>query len=284
MSHRPALALLLVALFVGSGCDALPNTDPNDGVSNPEGDPDEDGLTNAFEESIRTDPELADTDGDGYSDAEEYLTYFSPRNEEDFPYEGEYPRGPLMSQADWESYTEESDWIQGAISSGWKVTDQHGAEIKLKRFFGSVILIDVAAEWCGPCRTAAVTLEEEYDQRKDDGFVVIQLLLDGYQMGDRSPDGDRWRDDFGLTLPVIEDGDAHAAQHYVPAGSFAIPNFTVIDREHKIRSWYQAGGSPPWGLIDSLLAEDPPEVDYPMPDNADELYEALGLEPGRWVQ
>jgi len=248
------------------------------------GDNDEDGLSNGFEEEIRTDPDLADTDGDGFSDAEEHLTYFSPRNAEDFPYEGEYPRGPLMSQDDWENYTDDSGWSEGDISAGWKVTDQHGAEIKLKRFYGSVILIDLSAEWCGPCRTAAVTLEEEYQERKDDGFVVIQLMLDGYGMGDGNPDGDRWRNEFGLSLPVIEDGDAHAAQYYVPPGSFAIPNFTVIDRQHRIRSWYQAGGSPPWSLIDSLLDEDTPEVDYPMPENADQLYEDLGLQLDEWLQ
>ena len=270
---RLALSLLtLLSTLPLMACTAMINPDP-----------DEDGLTTEFELSIGTDPELDDTDADGFSDAVEVLTYFSPRNADDHPYEGEYPRGPLMDTDEWDSYTEDAGWDQNDISKGWKVTDQHGEEIKLKRFFGNVILIDMSAEWCGPCRQATETLDEEYQDRKEDGFVVIQLLTDGLSMGDRSPDGERWIDEFDITFPLIEDGEFHAAQRYVPAGSFGIPNYTVIDRNHEIHTWYQAGGQPPLEVIDELLDEDPPSVDYSLPENAEELYEALSIDPNAWI-
>jgi len=246
-------------------------------------DPDDDGLSTVFEESIGTNPELSDTDGDGFSDAREVLTYFSPRNENDFPYEGEYPRGPLMSGDDWDEYTDEAGWAEGEISRGWKLTDQHGEEIKLKRFFGSVVLVDLSSEWCGPCRISAETINEEYEDRREDGFIVIQLLLDGLGVGDATPDGDRWVEEFGLTFPLIEEGERHAVPHYVPPGSFGIPNYTVIGRDHRIASWYRAGGEPPWDDIDALLDEDRPEVSYALPENAEELYEELGLDPNSWT-
>ncbi len=269
---RPIQALLSALLLLNlGGCEAL----------NP--DPDEDGLTTEFEESIGTDPLLNDTDGDGFDDATEVLTYFSPRNQDDHPYEGAYPRGPLMNGDAWDEYTDDAGWDEGEISRGWKVTDQHGDEIKLKRFFGSVVLIDMSSEWCGPCRSTAETLDEEYQDRKEDGFVIIQLLLDGLGMGDRNPQGDRWIEEFDITFPLIEDGDLHAAPHYIPSGSFGIPNYTVIDRQHQIDTWYQAGGEPPWELIDDLLDEDRPDVDYVLPENADELYESLEINPNSWI-
>ena len=114
---RLTLCLLAIGLIPLTGCEVL---DP---------DPDDDGLTTEFEESIGTNPRLADTDGDGFDDALEVLTYFSPRNEEDYPYEGEYSRGPLMSSSDWDEYTADDGWDQGDISRGWKVEDQFGQEL-----------------------------------------------------------------------------------------------------------------------------------------------------------
>jgi peroxiredoxin len=246
-------------------------------------DPDEDGLSTEFERAFGTNPEVADTDNDGFDDALEILTYFSPRDADDFPYEGGFSRGPLMRKAEWDDYTEDDGWGVDDITRNWTLTDQHGGEIQLKRFYGNVILIDLSSEWCGPCRMTAETLDEEYLDRKDDGFVVIQLLLDGLTMGDRAPQGDRWIDEFGITFPLLEDGDFEAAERYLPAGSYAIPNYTLIDRQHRIHTWYKSGGEPPWDDIDALLAEDRPEVDYSLPDNAEELYELHGLDPNSWT-
>jgi len=48
-----------------------------DAPADDEGDPDEDGLTNAQEAELGTDPDLADTDDDGIADGEEVNTYGS---------------------------------------------------------------------------------------------------------------------------------------------------------------------------------------------------------------
>jgi peroxiredoxin len=265
---------------------SLPACDPRGGGGGDDGssDADGDGLTAAFEVLIGSDPENEDSDGDGFSDAYEQLTYFDATNDEDFPYEGNYARGPLMNGDDWDAYTADAGWDEGEISEGWGLEDQNGEEIKLKRFFGSVILVDLSAEWCGPCRAAAATLREEYEPRKADGFVILQLLIDGLTYTD-PPDAERWVDDVNVTHPVLEDEDEEKAQHYVPwGGEWYIPNYTLIDRNHEIVSWYVAGGEPNWDDIDDLLDEDRPEVEWPLPENADALYEELDLEPGAWVR
>ena len=258
-----------------SGDDPLPNAD-SDG----------DGLTTAFEQQIGTDPDLDDTDGDGFSDALEYLTYFSPTNEEDYPYSGNYPRGPLMSSEEWDAYKEDQDssWSEmGLVSKGWIHDDHPGQELKLKRFFGSVVLIDLGSEWCGPCRAITETLEDEYQARKDQGFVVVQVLMDGISAG-TPPDIEGWVEEYGLTFPNLSDFDREVAEHYVPESEgWSIPNFTIIDRAHKLQTWYSVG-SVDWSFVDQLLDEPAPEVDYPMPDNASELYESLGLVEGAWSQ
>ena len=60
-------------------------------VHNVDMDIDEDGLMTSLEEEIGTDPEKSDSDGDGYDDGDEIDEGFDPRNEEDYPYQGEYP-------------------------------------------------------------------------------------------------------------------------------------------------------------------------------------------------
>ena len=45
----------------------------------------------------------------------------------------------------------------------------------------------------------------------------------------------------------------------------ASPNFTVLDRELRIVDWFQEGGEMNWGLVDSLLSEPAPDVEWPLP-------------------
>jgi thiol-disulfide isomerase/thioredoxin len=268
------LAFLLAALTLLLGCP----TRRDDDASGPDGDLDGDLLSNSFEELIETDPYDADTDGDGWTDAEEHFTYFSPRVDTNFPYQGRYPRGPLMASDDWNEYTAEEGWAEGDISDSWTADDRWGEQIKLKRFFGQVILIDVSSEWCGPCQGVASTLNEEYTDRKEEGFIAIQVMLDGMTPGDGTPDLERWGDEFGLTNVLVGDGDRDISRHYTPAGSYGIPNYTVIGRDFTVVDWFQEGGTPNLTLIDQLLEEEPPEVEYPWPENADEIRDELEIE------
>ncbi len=247
-------------------------------------DPDGDLLSNSFESSIGTDPDNADTDGDGWSDTEEYFTYFNPRNDGDYPYTGHYPRGPLAWGDDWDAITgDDTGWGQDDFSSNWSHEDRWEDKLRLKRFYGSVILLDLSAEWCNPCRVAAETLEEEYTSRREDGFVVIQLMMDGLNPAN-PPDLERWADEFDLTIPLISDHDQEVVRRYVPGGGgWGIPNYTIIDRNHQIVDWYQAGGTANFTLVDQLLEEEKPDIEYEWPDNAAEIRAELGLEEGSWV-
>jgi thiol-disulfide isomerase/thioredoxin len=164
------------------------------------------------------------------------------------------------------------------VSENWSFADQHGEEIRLKRFYGQVVMIDVAAEWCGPCRQAAQTLPEEYGSRADGGFVALQLLIDGLGFGDGQPNVQRWVDEFDLTIPVLDDGAGAVYGHYLLSGS--IPTFTILGRDLTIEALDSAGFPPPWSIVDGLLAEDGPEIDptwWPQPDNAAELRAELGF-------
>jgi hypothetical protein len=104
-------------------------------------DSDGDGLTDAFEESIGTDWNDRDTDGDGFEDGDEHLNYFYANDATDFPYAGDYPRGPLPSTIS------SQGWSEGSVSNNWTLVDQWGEELQLHRFYGNVIVVELAADW-----------------------------------------------------------------------------------------------------------------------------------------
>jgi thiol-disulfide isomerase/thioredoxin len=268
------LFLLPLALSLVAGCGPV--------------DTDEDLLTDEFEALIGTDPELADTDGDGFSDAYEHFLYFSPRSETDTPYEYEdgdeddwewdagtadYTRFALPSPDMWDVLSAGKGWDEDEFSKNWTMEDQFGLDLKLKRFYGQVILVDISAEWCGPCRIAAANLQDQFEERVDDGFIVFTILTEDPEH-EPNPSAQRWADDFGLTAPVIADGNRDVSKRYITK---FYPSYTIIDREHNIVSLDAQGGEADFDLIDDLLDEDPPDVDYLWPEDASEIAEALGV-------
>lgn len=285
----PLRLLLALSIFTLSACAAPRGPGGGDGPAGIDdddagtpGDTDGDGLSDAFEALIYTDPELADTDGDGFDDAFEHLAHFWARDANDFPYTGGYPRGPQPDGNIWDGLSDENGWDAGDFSGSWTLVDQHGEDVKLKRFYGQVIMIDVSAEWCGPCRQAAETLPKEFEARVEDGFVVLQLLIDGLGFGDRNPDVVRWAETFGLPVPVLDDRYTEGSQHYL---SNSIPTFTMIGRDFVIDTVDEAGFPPPWSIVDELLLAPPltgQEEYWPMPENEAELREDLGFGDSFW--
>jgi len=105
------------------------------------GDSDGDGLSDSFEGQIGTDPHDVDSDGDGAADGVEYLSYFFPDDASDWPYLGDYPRQPIPR-----SLSSGGSGL-GSVPANFTSSDQHGQAISLHRFYGNVVVIELAAEW-----------------------------------------------------------------------------------------------------------------------------------------
>ena len=94
----------------------------------------------------------------------------------------------------------------------------------------------------------------------------------------RPPDPDRWADDLGLSFPILPDQAMDVAGDYIEStdGNFGIPNFSVLGRDMTIAQIYE--NPAPMNTVEDLLGEDGPYVEWPLPENAADLREELGIE------
>jgi thiol-disulfide isomerase/thioredoxin len=112
----------------------------------------------------------------------------------------------------------------------WK--DSSGAERSLDEFIGSeVIVLNMWATWCGPCREELPDLQEIADEYADDGVRVIGISIDRA----REPFSSVY--DFAtywnISYQLIVDSSAVAYMNY--GGNGSIPRTYIIDRNGYIR-------------------------------------------------
>ncbi len=159
-------------------------------------DSDGDGLTDAEEVELGTDPESADGDDDGADDPDEIDAGTNPNYEWSYPIaEGNYligncpdapdeensgPTGESLYQNPWPAYQE------GDTLANVAVTDSFDQELYLYNFCGNYTLITLGAQWCGPCQNMASALPEEVEAIREEvpNFGVFEIV---YEALDGSP-------------------------------------------------------------------------------------------------
>jgi thiol-disulfide isomerase/thioredoxin len=65
--------------------------------------------------------------------------------------------------------------LSGVDAPAFDTVDIHGVSHRLQDHEGKVVLVNVWATWCTPCRREMPDLERLYQARKDDGFIIFGL-------------------------------------------------------------------------------------------------------------
>lgn len=234
-------------------------------------DADGDGLADSWEEDNGLSTDHADMDGDGYTDGEEVFGYSDPTDLTDHPYTGGYERHPWPADLE----DEESGYQVGLVAPNFALQDSHGDMVSLWSFYGDVILVKNSAYWCGPCRGSEEEAQARYDARHQDGFMQLTLLGEGWVNGQAATDQELidWAEEFSSAYPVLKDEGWAVSNGYEQDGG--IPTYSIIGRDMRIQT-LDAGADT--GLIDQLMAEPFPEVDWAMPDGEVEASDEDGTE------
>lgn len=107
--------------------------------------------------------------------------------------------------------------------------DAEGKPVSLSDYKGKVVLVDIWATWCSPCRSELPYLRKLEEEMADTDLVVIGVSVDVKK------NYDKWK-------KMVEDGEVKGIQLFADGGKQlrkdygvnGIPRFIVFDREGKV--------------------------------------------------
>lgn len=108
------------------------------------------------------------------------------------------------------------------------LTDLNGVTHSLADYRGQVILVNLWATWCPPCKEEMPTLQAFHNKYDDDGFAVIAI-----NDGDPTEDVLQFVEDYQLTFPVWLDPTYIATEQAFK--TLNLPSSFVIDRNGTVR-------------------------------------------------
>lgn len=83
--------------------------------------------------------------------------------------------GKPVSDGFTRSKQERNRMMRDVMAPLFETTDLSGNTQRLEDYKGKVVLVNIWATWCAPCRAEMPALDRLYQQRKDRGFVVLGM-------------------------------------------------------------------------------------------------------------
>jgi len=94
---------------------------------------------------------------------------------------------------------------------------------------GDVVLLNIWATWCVPCRTEMPSIQALHDRFAARGLKVVAVSIDNAGSVDAVR---RFRDEYGLTFEILHDPSGKIQRRYQTTG---VPETFVIGRDGVIR-------------------------------------------------
>jgi cytochrome c biogenesis protein CcmG/thiol:disulfide interchange protein DsbE len=102
-----------------------------------------------------------------------------------------------------------------------------GETHKLSDLHGQPVWINFWATWCPPCRGELPDIQKLFEEKGDDGLVVLAIDLE--EPGDQAQD---LFDGLGLTMPILLDSDGSIFEQYRLRG---LPDSFFVDGDGILR-------------------------------------------------
>jgi thiol-disulfide isomerase/thioredoxin len=144
--------------------------------------------------------------------------------------------------------------LAGLVIAGWTVRDRFlpvevgtaapdlvaadldGHPVSLAELRGEVVLLNVWATWCPPCREEMPSMQRLAEQLGPEGLRIVAVSIDAAS-GKRDAGGREggdvraFADEYGLTFDIWRDPEGRVQQIYRTTG---VPESFVIDRRGMI--------------------------------------------------
>ena len=115
----------------------------------------------------------------------------------------------------------------GSEAPAFTATDLQGRPVSLADLRGQVVLLNIWATWCGPCRAEMPAMERAYQKHGPSGFAVLAV-----DVQERDPEVLAFLREVGATFPSAMDTTGEASRTWRAVG---LPTSFLIDRQGIIR-------------------------------------------------
>lgn len=99
-----------------------------------------------------------------------------------------------------------------------------GNRVQLADYKGKVVILNLWATWCGPCRVEMPGMENLYRRYRSEGLEILAVSLDKGS----SDKVQTFVDEYQLSFPVLLDSDGQVESRY---HALTIPTTFVIDKK-----------------------------------------------------
>ncbi len=125
----------------------------------------------------------------------------------------------------------------GEPARNYTATTLAGDEVSLHDLRGKVVLLNLWATWCAPCRAETPYLQSVFEEHVEDGFDIVGISMD---TGDAAEDVAMFVDEYEVTYTILHDPQMKGMELYQVLG---LPATFLIDREG-VLVWMRYGPIP----------------------------------------
>ncbi|MDH5507321.1 MAG: TlpA family protein disulfide reductase [Anaerolineae bacterium] len=118
---------------------------------------------------------------------------------------------------------------RGFLAPDFTLETTEGSTIRLSELRGKVVLVNLWASWCGPCRAEMPAMQRVYEQYKDHGLVILAVNATNQ---DSVGAAVGFAQEMGLNFPILLDMDGSVSNAY---NLRALPSSFFIDRNGVIQ-------------------------------------------------
>ena len=108
------------------------------------------------------------------------------------------------------------------------LNDINGHAVALSDFKGKIVLINVWATWCPPCKAEMPDLQAFYDANQRKGLVVLAI-----DAGDNLSDVKDFARNFNLTFPILLDPQTNLVKCM---NIYDYPTSVIVDRQGNVKT------------------------------------------------
>ena len=118
--------------------------------------------------------------------------------------------------------------VEGSTAPDFTLPLLNGGTATLSDYRGKVVLLNIWATWCNPCREEMPSMQTLSQQLKGKPFVILAASIDVRGALDVQP----FVQQLGLTFPILLDQDKKLPDMYQTTG---VPESLIIDKNGVIK-------------------------------------------------